>query len=643
MKKITSKGLLPALLIGVALSASAQTPEQKAKIISHYNVEASHKLAAELKERAAAEKAEAVRLANLNGWPLTITEKDGTFKELKKVNNGKPVYFTTSNAGSAITSRVNKIHTGGGAGYQLDGQGMTIGIWDGGKVRDTHNDLKPRVTQMDGATEIIDHATHVSGTMMGSGEFNANAKGMAPEASLLAQDWNFDTTEMIERAVEDALLISNHSYGRNANSIDDAQFGAYNEDSRDWDVITYEHPYYQPVVAAGNDREGYQTYNPNKFGRDLLSDQAVSKNVVVVAAIPAVTDFTELDIQTASFSNWGPSDDGRVKPDISAKGLNVTSTWGTSNSAYSAIQGTSMASPGIAGTLLLLQQHYGNLHDEFMRSATLRGLMIHTADDASYPLGPDFKTGWGIMDAEDAVNLLTEANAGGKAIVEELTLTQGSTYTKTIIANGNEPLKVTVSWTDPAGPIYTGNNPEGGANALVNNLNVTLTKVNGNVVNYPWRLNTSFVTDEAQQNVNNVDNVEKIELAMDEFGEIPLPAANDQYTVTVTGNFGTGYSAQDFSLIVSGVSSSTAGIDDNAVDNVKMWPNPANDVLYISLADMTEGSSIAIYDVQGREVVAKKPAGDKLTSIDISALSSGIYVVEIVKGNTRTSKKMVKK
>mgnify|MGYP000964651295 CR=1 FL=1 len=637
MKKNTVKVfLLLALGLG-GLKATAQTPEQVERIRAQYNIEESEALSLQLADKAKIEKVEALRLAEINGWPVTQTFEDGRFIELMRVNDGKPVYYTTYNHGSATLMNVDDINTGGSAGLSLDGQDMTAGEWDGGAVRRFHQDLTGRVTQKDNATTISDHATHVAGTIMGSGVGNANAKGMASQAKLWANDWNGDTGEMTTQAAQ-GLLVSNHSYGRNVEDVSTAEFGQYNSESNIWDNITFNHKYYQPVVAAGNDRNAQPAANPSKNGRDLLFDQAVSKNVVVVGAIDQA-------MAMSSFSNWGPTDDKRIKPDIVAKGVNVTSTWGTANNAYMAENGTSMASPGITGSLLLLQQHFDNENGDegdFMRSATLRGLMAHTARDLG-DLGPDHIYGWGLLNAQAAAAVIT--NNGGSSLVSELSLANNATYSLNVTASGTEPLVVTIAWTDRPHAAISG--LDNVTPALVNDLDVKISR--GGVDYFPWRLNTGLLSAGAQHADNTVDNIEKIQLYnpanISNSSPTFTPQAGDVYTITVKHK-GTlfGSTAQEYSLIVSGITGSTASIDDNAfAASFNMWPNPAQDILNIS---MLEGNdvNVVIYDVQGRKVAGKDFTGSSFEkTIDISSLTSGIYMVEFSNGNQKTTKKLLKK
>src|SRR5690606_2383827 len=98
----------------------------------------------------------------------------------------------------------------------------------------------------------------------------------------------------------------------------------------------------------------------------------------------------------------GPTDDGRIKPDIAADGTALLST--SNDGDYGSSTGTSMSSPSVSGALLLLQEHYNDLHPtEFMRSSTVKALVCHTALDDNASIGPDPKFGWGLLDARESV------------------------------------------------------------------------------------------------------------------------------------------------------------------------------------------------------------------------------------------------
>ena len=165
-------------------------------------------------QRLQAEEAYQVALiqARMKGWPIRKEFENGSIIELQGLApNGMPLYYETHNLNAARTVSTDAVWPGGGAGLSLTGSGRVIGEWDGGKVLDTHQELSGRVTQMDGAVTVSDHATHVAGTIMGSG-VNASAQGMAYQGTLNAYDFNNDESEMTTASVN-GLTVSNHSYG----------------------------------------------------------------------------------------------------------------------------------------------------------------------------------------------------------------------------------------------------------------------------------------------------------------------------------------------------------------------------------------------------------------------------------------------
>jgi hypothetical protein len=81
-----------------------------------------------------------------------------------------------------------------------------------------------------------------------------------------------------------------------------------------------------------------------------------------------------------------------------------------------------------------------------MRASTLKGLACHTAFDAGN-VGPDYIYGWGLLDMRKAAQAITDN--GAKSIISESSLAQGQTKTLDVVASGNGPLMVSISWTDP--------------------------------------------------------------------------------------------------------------------------------------------------------------------------------------------------
>jgi len=514
-------------------------------------------------------KTHAIEWAKLNGYPIR-TEIDGSLLDIQYIGaNGRPQYYKTDNSNSAATISTNKVYSGGGAGLSLTGSGITVREWDGGSVMATHQEFGARVTVVD-AVATHYHSTHVAGTIMASGVV-ASAKGMAFAANLRSFDWDFDVSEMATEAAAGAL-ISNHSYGYTRgwysgtwygdpaiSVLEDYLFGFYDSETQQWDQIALNAPYFLICKSAGNDRGNSGSGYPPDGPYDCIGQQGIAKNILTVGAvddIPGGYTTPAGVVQTNTyFSSWGPADDGRIKPDIVANGYSLYSTYNTNNTSYQSLSGTSMASPSAAGSLALLQQHYHTLTGNYMRSATLKALVIHTADEAGPNTGPDYMFGWGLMNTKNAALKISADQTTD--VISELTLNNGATYTREIIALGTEPIKVTIVWTDrvgtPPAPSLDPINP-----MLVNDLDLRITRA-GNTY-YSWKLDRDNPANAATNaSENNVDNVEVVYIAS--------PVAGATYTITVDHDGSLSGGPQAYSMILSGILSTVPPVADFIASN----------------------------------------------------------------------------
>ncbi|MBS1978738.1 MAG: S8 family serine peptidase, partial [Bacteroidetes bacterium] len=484
--------------------------------------------------------------------------------------SGVPVYVKTFNAQAAYTVGVPQLRTGGSLGINILGTGIRLATWDGGKVLGNHVELAGRVTFGDAPSAFDGHATHTSGTMIASG-INSSAKGMAPEATLIAYDFNNDVSEMTALAKPDqtGTLLSNHSYGVSAgwefdgttwtwkgdpsiSATEDYKFGFYDAQSAQWDAIAVNAPYYLIVKAAGNDRGEYNGSGPalpdgGTSGFDCISMYGVAKNILTVGAVNKLfSPYTgPTDVLMTSFSSWGPTDDGRIKPDIVAPGVQLFSSFydGTSaTNVYKSLDGTSMATPTVTGSLALLQQLYKSLNSgNYMRSATLKALAIHTARESGSSRGPDYKFGWGLLNVEGAAGLiLNEDNQN--IFIQESVLANGQTYEVDLgIPKIGKKITATLVWTDPAAtPPAPSLNPT--TKMLVNDLDLRLVDDGGNL-RFPWTMNPASPNAAADSTKDNFrDNVEKIE-----FG-LPQPRS---YKLRVTHKGTLSGGSQPYSLVIT--------------------------------------------------------------------------------------------
>jgi serine protease AprX len=637
MKKNTVKLFVIALALGGSLIATAQEKKQGSRAFQTNEV-ALKQLSEKYTAKYEAELAEATRLAEINNWPLEVRTKEGGYKLLTRVDeNGKPLYTETFNVGSALTTRVNELQEGGSSGLNLtglfsDGVPMQVGIWDGEYPLFSHVEFALRIETIDGGVSPHAlHPTHVFGTMVAAG-LNSAARGMAYKATGKAANFANDFAEMASNAA--SIIVSNHSYG-----IPQAPKGAYQDYAQQVDQVTFFAPYYQPIIAAGNDGNG-SSYN-------RMGDRGISKNAITVAAIYELDHVTTTEAVIADFSSFGPTNDNRIKPDISSKGVAVFSTIDTSNNAYGDDQGTSMACPGVTGALALIQQYYAELHTPastepvqidqktFMLSSTLRALTAHCALEAGV-VGPDPIFGWGVLDARKMADVIT--NEGETSLLLENTLLPGVPYTFDVVALGTEPLVATLAWTDPA-PTLPGSGTD--TTPQVNNLDIRITK--NTTTFFPWKL--AFSPSAAPiKGDNNVDNIEKVEVAN----------PSGSYTITISHKGTTLVNPEDpsfplpttpqqvYSLVVTGINA-TGDAKDFAKDGFSVWPNPAKGYLNISMAsELENGAKATIYDVQGR-IVLQSAISAMDTELNIGNLSSGMYMVNITNGNKSEVKKFIVK
>lgn len=549
MKK---KYLLLFSIIFACSSIIGQTKEDVKRITADYDMSNLKQKEAFYRKKAAEEKAKAISVALTKHWPIRTTKDDGSISELMKLSpEGLPIYYATDNVNAAKSTRANHLNTGGSLGLNLNGQGMVVREWDGGNVKTTHNAYGGRVTVIDDPTNTttVLHSTHVCGTLI-AGPTPASVKGMAYQATARTFNWTDDDAEAISEA-QLGMLISNHSYGvpitTNGVTLPSWLIGSYSYDAYVWDDIAYNAPYYLAVMSAGNDGQNEDNPEPILSGFDKLVANKTAKNNLVVASCEDVTVATDgtvnaANITISSFSSQGPTDDLRVKPDITGNGSNLTSTSNASNSGTAVLSGTSMASPNVAGTLVLLQQHYKNITNSFMRAATLKGLACHTADDGG-AIGPDPVFGWGLLNAKKAAETIT--NNGLTSWVSEENLNNGQTFTMTVNSPGGIPLIASISWTDVPGQANNGNLPANDPTAaLVNDLDIRVTK--NTTTYFPWKLTDDPSVGAIRTADNSVDNVEQV--------KIDAPTAG-QYTITVSHKRTLVTGNQKYSLVITGITS----------------------------------------------------------------------------------------
>lgn len=521
--------------------------------------------------------------------PMRFRQQDGRFVQLIDVRNGRPVFVTVHNRVAAAATHTQAVYPGHVLGLNLTGAGLKIGLWDEGHPNTEHQEFEQRVLTRDSASPS-EHSTHVAGTLVAAGIVQ-DAQGMAYEANVVSFEWDNDATEM-ETESRSGLLISNHSYGIIAgwhfgdiegtgrdqwywfgddaiSADEDYVFGRYDTEAVLYDGVTFANPHYLPVVAAGNDRGDTGPRNGSfrmldrdgnwitsqsssqaipqdggMNGFDTIAGAAVAKNVLTVGSIGPDQNGS---YRISPFSSFGPTDDGRIKPDIVGFGENVFSTshqgQRIGGGEYDRMTGTSMATPNITGSLALLQQYYQQLNNSYLRAASLKGLAIHTATDMGLE-GPDYQYGWGLLDVERAARQITSSRLNPISLHEN-ELENNLPFLRTLVVPEAGPLRVTLSWTDRPASVPSTILDER-SSRLRNDLDLRLINTETNETYYPFVLDPEIPDQRAGTGDNMVDPVEQIMIAHADPGTYTL-------IVTHKGQLVSNQS-QPFSILASGAS-----------------------------------------------------------------------------------------
>ncbi len=630
---------------------------------------------------AAAQSAKSVawQRAKQRGLPVRWHAGGRTY-ELMAAPDGRPtLVVATSNVNAAISTAAVEIRNV--SPYDLNGEGLSIGVWDGAAVRATHQEFGTRVTVRD-VVAAADHATHVSGTIGGAG-VTAAALGMAPGVAIDSYDWTNDVAEMTLRAMAEpgeagTLQVSSHSYGYLAGwshsttpprwygtwgHRESDSFGQYDSLAHDWDMLCHDAPYFLPFVAAGNDRNEKAPSSGSSFqyenggdwvtktydsttdpyndgwdngGYDTISLVGNAKNIVTVGAVNDAVASGVRSLAAATmttFSCWGPTDDGRVKPDVVANGASLYSCTAASNESYASMNGTSMATPNASGSAMLLVQDYGLLFPgQYMRSSTLKGLLIHTTDDLGNA-GPDYRTGWGLVNVKTASDHLRSCRdiPVARGLVEGLLTGTHAVDTYRVTWDGVHTLKATLCWTDPPAAVVTG--LDNAAVCLVNDLDLRIVAPAEAAVHLPWILDPTNPSAAATTGDNIRDNVEQVVVAKPTSG---------YYTVRVSCKGTLTGGQQYYSLLISG-----SGPGPTAAVTVDRKSYRCADTVGVTLLDSgvrgqgTQVVTLVVGDDAEEVTVRETPADSGMFTGSISTVqgapSGGSGILEVSDGQTVTA------
>lgn len=472
-------------------------------------------------------------------------------------------------------------------------------------------------------SDSVGHGTHVAGSIAASGAlsgsrpeahaYEGSLAGVAPEASLVVQAFDIDATTgeifglpdnlnaLFQPAYDDGARVHSNSWG--ADDLDpENPYGGYPVDAREVDEFVWSHPDMTILFAAGNSGtdslpESETLPGDGVIDPDSVTPPATAKNVITVGASESlrppgsgglsdapwvlvsllggflqdppqnvfVQEPISLDFLSdnpegmAAFSSRGPTDDGRIKPDLVAPGTNIVSarshdpafdpllgSWGPyePNSDYVFNGGTSMATPLAAGSAVLTRQWYAGQGVTAPSAALIKATLLNGAEDLTpgqygtgatqeMSLRPNNVEGWGRVDL--GRSLLTTAarrtwfdDYASGLETEDQVMYAGEEFPLNVVSS--TPLEITVAWTDyPGSPAAAEN--------LVNDLDLTVVGPGGQV----WHGNGV--------DGDRVNNVETVDI------QRPLRGA---YRIVVTAH-NVPQGPQPYALVVAGAVSRMAG------------------------------------------------------------------------------------
>jgi len=403
-----------------------------------------------------------------------------------------------------ILQKVNVLQSNVSGARNLSGEGIYVGIGDGGELGD-HIDFNDRVTNYANGSysSFGAHGDHVAGIVGGAGNIDPVHRGMAPSSNLIIQK----TTSIISNAQtyydNHEMVMTNNSYGVGYNCETNGTYN-YSSNSLDWQMR--EMPELLHVYAAGN--SGYSVCGDYPDGyKSILRYYQSAKNVLTVGNVKQSRELN-------GGSSKGPVADGRLKPEVVAIGSDVMST-GRDYDYYNGT-GTSMASPSTVGTLTLLNERYRELNGgDIPQGGLMKAIACNTADDLGN-IGPDYAYGYGLINGRRAAECIENNRYDTDSVSDGETKTFNIT-----VPSGLGQLKVMLYWHDVEAPAYA-------TKTLINDLDIKLTTPNG--LDYlPWVLNhsTAHVTDLATRKLDTLNNIEQV--------TINNPSAGI-YTISIDGS-----------------------------------------------------------------------------------------------------------
>ncbi|MEO7265900.1 MAG: S8 family peptidase [Ferruginibacter sp.] len=456
------------MVSGNALPASLSPKNYKAQKIVAYTGLSFYTIQASLK----------VLMDSVLTLPAVLFAEDATRKAMEE---------TLVNNLDLGTNKINVVHS---KFPQWNGEGLTVSV----------KEDRPDTTDIDFAGRYLpttlssairsSHANNMATMIAGAGNSWYWGKGAAWGSIISSSNFANLLPDPLPVLQQYNITVQNHSYGVGIENF-------YGADASVYDANMITNPVLMNVFSSGNSGTLASTtgrYSGIAGFANLTGSFKMAKNIITVGATDSFSN-------VASLSSKGPAFDGRVKPELTAFG----------------IDGSSGAAALVSGVSLILQQAYKQLNGTLPPSALLKAILLNSADDRGNP-GVDYSNGYGSLNALNAIRTIQSS----RFFIGSVANNTAQNFTLTI-PPGIRKIKLTLVWNDPAAAVNA-------TKALVNDLDLELQNNSTSQTWKPWVLNSYPHKDSlmqlASRKRDSLNNTEQITL------DNPL-AGN--YTISVKG------------------------------------------------------------------------------------------------------------